>query len=110
MSKVGDLLASLLDKCRSFAKQLHEMNAALLLAPSSAAAINGSGTSGTSVPPHIAATTLNKSLCLSVIRFVRTALMTKDDFYIKQILKAKLFDKIVDLLVMTGENYNLINR
>ena len=60
-------------------------------------------------PTPSVVTTLNKPLCLAIIRFIRTTVGTKDDFYVKQIIKSKVFDKILGLLLLTGSKYNLIN-
>jgi len=51
----------------------------------------------------------DKQLSLSVIRFVRTCLGCKDPAYAKTIEKNRLLDPIIELFVMNGARYNVLN-
>mmetsp|Transcript_7995 Transcript_7995/g.29557 ORF Transcript_7995/g.29557 Transcript_7995/m.29557 type:complete len:842 (-) Transcript_7995:210-2735(-) len=49
------------------------------------------------------------SLNLGAIRFFRTCLGVKDDFYNRYIMKHNLFEPILNLFISNGQRYNLIN-
>eukprot|EP00879_Flechtneria_rotunda_P032547 GHRR01035771.1.p1 GENE.GHRR01035771.1~~GHRR01035771.1.p1 ORF type:complete len:480 (+),score=165.60 GHRR01035771.1:3227-4666(+) len=48
-------------------------------------------------------------LVVAAVRFVRTCIGTKDDFYARQICKNQLLDPVMTAFFDNGERYNLLN-
>ncbi|CAD7701559.1 unnamed protein product [Ostreobium quekettii] len=50
-----------------------------------------------------------KWLVVAALRFVRTCVAEKDDFYNRYLIRNNLFEPVVDLFLANGERYNLLN-
>ncbi|CAD7697167.1 unnamed protein product [Ostreobium quekettii] len=50
-----------------------------------------------------------KWLVVAALRFVRTCVAEKDDFYNRYLMRNNLFEPVVDLFIANGERYNLLN-
>jgi protein phosphatase-4 regulatory subunit 3 len=51
----------------------------------------------------------DKPLTLAVVRFFRSFIAMKDDFYQRHVTKENLFDPIVKVFIENGPKYNLLN-